>query len=136
MVLFTVLQLLGLAVLWIVKEIPAIALSFPFFVVLMIPYRMLLGKIFTAEELEMLDGSQVNIVLHVEPQNSNPLCCVQAGKNLSGEKEDNEDEDFYRAAYSHPITPATVAPLHQAMMSMIHSTQILNINNTVKPEQP
>ena len=69
MVLFTVLQLLGLAVLWIVKEIPAIALSFPFFVVLMIPYRMLLGKIFTAEELEMLDGSQVNIVFHREPTN-------------------------------------------------------------------
>merc|ERR1719266_2230135 len=65
MVLFTVLQAIGLAILWTVKSVKAIALAFPFFVVLMIPYRLLLKYIFTKEELDMLDGSQ-------------------AGKDLSG----------------------------------------------------
>ena len=51
MVLFTVMQALGLALLWIVKSFNQIALAFPFFVVLMIPYRYLLKFIFTEKEL-------------------------------------------------------------------------------------
>merc|ERR1712080_542338 len=89
MVLFTVLQALGLAVLWVVKSIPAIALAFPFFVVLMIPYRYILKYIFTDMELNMLDG-------------------VKAGTNLSGEKpEEEEGGDFYAQAASCPIDPFT-----------------------------
>ena len=95
MVLFTVLQAVGLAVLWTVKSIKTIALAFPFFVVLMIPYRFLLKYIFTKEELDMLDGAQ-------------------AGKKLSGEKDEEEEEmDFYRSAGDCPITPTTTAPLHR-----------------------
>ena len=56
MILFTVLQALGLAVLWTVKEIKAIALAFPFFVVMMIPYRSALKFIFTEMELDMVSG--------------------------------------------------------------------------------
>ena len=51
MVLFTVMQAGGLAVLWIVKSFPEIALAFPFFVILMIPYRYSLKFIFTDREL-------------------------------------------------------------------------------------
>ena len=42
MILFTLLQALTLALLWTVNEIKAIALAFPFFVVLMIPFQILL----------------------------------------------------------------------------------------------
>ena len=51
MVLFTVLQAFGLALLWAVKSFKQIALAFPFFVILMIPYRYLLKFIFTEREL-------------------------------------------------------------------------------------
>ena len=54
MILFTFFQALGLAVLWTVKEIKAIALAFPFFVVMMIPYRSSLKYIFTDLELDMV----------------------------------------------------------------------------------
>ena len=51
MILFTVLQALGLGLLWAVKSTPA-ALAFPFFVVAMIPYRWALKFIFTKVELD------------------------------------------------------------------------------------
>ena len=51
MVLFTLLQIAGLAVLWLVKSFPDTALLFPFFIVLMIPYRFLFKYIFTEAEL-------------------------------------------------------------------------------------
>ena len=41
MVLFTLLQAAGLALLWMVKSFPDTALLFPFFIVLMIPFRFL-----------------------------------------------------------------------------------------------
>ena len=63
MILFTLLQALGLAVLWAVKEIKAIALAFPFFVVLMIPFRYCLKFVFTDMELDMV--SRVIEVLKV-----------------------------------------------------------------------
>jgi len=44
-------QMIGLAILWKVKDSPA-ALAFPFFVVAMIPYRLLLGCFFSERELE------------------------------------------------------------------------------------
>lgn len=96
MVLFTVFQILGLIVLWVVKSTAA-ALAFPFFVMLMIPYRFLLKFIFTPCELEALDGAT-------------------AGKNLSGEEED--ETDFYATANECPITPATQAPLHRSLMAL------------------
>ena len=48
---FTIVQLVGLGILWAVKDSP-IALAFPFFVVLMVPLRMILKFFFTPEELE------------------------------------------------------------------------------------
>jgi hypothetical protein len=42
---------LGLAILWAVKSSP-VALAFPFFVLAMIPFRLLLGFIFTKVELD------------------------------------------------------------------------------------
>ena len=48
---YTVVQLVGLGILWLVKDSPA-ALAFPFFVVLMVPLRMTLKYFFTEEELE------------------------------------------------------------------------------------
>jgi len=105
MVLFTVLQALGLAVLWTVKEIKAIALAFPFFVVLMIPYRTSLNYIFTEKELEMLDGPK-------------------AGTNLSGVKEEDEDKDFYANANDCPIHPDMGAKgLAQGLHVIFQATQ-------------
>ena len=51
MVLFTVLQALGLGLLWYIKSSPA-ALAFPIFVVMMIPYRWSMKFIFTETELD------------------------------------------------------------------------------------
>jgi len=58
--LFTVVQMCGLGILWAVKS-STIALAFPFFVVAMVPLRILLGYLpeplkFTPQELEELDG--------------------------------------------------------------------------------
>merc|ERR1712088_248363 len=96
MVLFTVLQAFGLALLWVVKSFKQIALTFPFFVILMIPYRYLLKFIFTERELAALDGAQ-------------------AGTNLSGLKPDEDEKDFFETAAECPITPNTEAPLHRAI---------------------
>merc|ERR1719480_444193 len=97
MVLFTMFQGLGLVILWVVKSTPA-ALAFPFFVVAMIPYRMFLKFIFTACELEALDGAQ-------------------AGKDY----EDTAGElDFYETANDCPITPATQMPLHRSLMGLVN----------------
>jgi hypothetical protein len=49
--LYTFFQAVGLGILWIVKSTPA-ALSFPFFVMFLIPYRFALNFVFTQRELE------------------------------------------------------------------------------------
>ena len=54
MILFTVMQGLGLILLWVVKSTAA-ALAFPFFVVAMIPYRMMFKYIFTRSELDAVN---------------------------------------------------------------------------------
>ena len=51
MVIFTVLQALGLGLLWYIKSSPA-ALAFPIFVVMMLPYRWSMKFIFTETELD------------------------------------------------------------------------------------
>jgi len=48
--LFTLIQLLCLAVLWIVKSTEA-SLAFPFFLILTVPLRAQLRFLFTPEEL-------------------------------------------------------------------------------------
>lgn len=49
--MYTIVQIAGLAVLWAVKSSP-IALFFPFFVLAMVPLRMVLKFIYTPAELE------------------------------------------------------------------------------------
>ena len=61
--LFTIAQILGLGILWVVKSSPA-ALAFPFFVIAMIPYRMSLKFLFSPMELEALDGANAGQVVH------------------------------------------------------------------------
>lgn len=63
--LYTFLQLTGLAILWAVKS-TVLALAFPFFVVAMIPYRMLLKYIFTPRELDALDGKKAGAMIRDE----------------------------------------------------------------------
>ena len=48
---YTLVQVLGLAILWAVKSSP-IALFFPFFVLAMVPLRMALKFVYTPTELE------------------------------------------------------------------------------------
>lgn len=109
MVMFTVFQALGLALLWVVKSVNAIALAFPFFVILMIPYRYVLKFVFKESELSALDGAQ-------------------AGQNLSGVKADDEEKDFFETAAECPITPNTRAPLHRAMMELVRGTTLMAEN--------
>jgi solute carrier family 4 (anion exchanger) protein 1 len=52
--LFTGVQCIGLAVLWIVKS-SVVALAFPFFVVGMVPLRIGLKYIFSPRELEAVN---------------------------------------------------------------------------------
>ena len=62
---FTIVQFCGLALLWGVKSWKAIALAFPFFVLLMVPLRMTLPFLpwifkFTQAELEAVSAFELN----------------------------------------------------------------------------
>ena len=55
--LFTLIQTLSLAVLWIVKT-SAVAILFPLFIAFLVPVRMLLNKYFEKEHLALLDAEE------------------------------------------------------------------------------
>lgn len=55
---FTIVQLLCLAGLWVVKS-SAIGLAFPFFVAMLVPVRLLLGRMLDAEHVALLDLEEV-----------------------------------------------------------------------------
>ncbi|XP_046996664.1 band 3 anion transport protein [Schistocerca americana] len=57
--LFTIIQLLCLAVLWIVKSTEA-SLAFPFFLILMVPLRAQLRFLFSPAELRALDSKEAD----------------------------------------------------------------------------
>ncbi|XP_023707501.1 band 3 anion transport protein isoform X2 [Cryptotermes secundus] len=57
--LFTLIQLLCLAVLWVVKSTEA-SLAFPFFLILMVPLRTQLRFFFTPAELRALDSEEAD----------------------------------------------------------------------------
>lgn len=63
--LYTLIQLLSLAVLWAVKSTAA-ALAFPFVLLLMVPIRSQLKCCFTLKELHALDGEEIDDE-HEEP---------------------------------------------------------------------
>jgi hypothetical protein len=54
---FTALQVVCLAVLWVVKS-SVIGILFPVFIALLVPIRMLAAKYFTAEHLAALDADE------------------------------------------------------------------------------
>uniref|UniRef100_A0A8C6KEM9 Anion exchange protein n=1 Tax=Nothobranchius furzeri TaxID=105023 RepID=A0A8C6KEM9_NOTFU len=59
--LFTLVQVLCLAVLWAVKQSP-FSLALPFFLILTIPLRMLMtGRVFTAMEMKCLDADDAKV---------------------------------------------------------------------------
>ncbi|XP_072549431.1 solute carrier family 4 member 1a (Diego blood group) [Salminus brasiliensis] len=65
--LFTVIQLVCLATLWVVKSSKA-SLALPFILILTIPLRMLLtGRLFTVMEMKCLDADDAKVVLDEEP---------------------------------------------------------------------
>ncbi|XP_035792688.1 anion exchange protein 2-like isoform X6 [Anopheles albimanus] len=64
--LFTLVQVLALAMLWAVKSSP-FSLALPFFLIMMVPTRHMLEKIFSPLELRALDGSQPNEGAEDEP---------------------------------------------------------------------
>jgi len=105
MVLFTVLQALGLALLWVVKSTAA-ALAFPFFVVLMIPYRWSMKFIFSQQELDMLDGPT-------------------AGHNY--EKDEDEEQDFFEAAGNVPVVGkgGTAVHLQKSLLGIVNFSQVI-----------
>ena len=55
--LFTGVQLVCLALLWIVKS-SAIGIAFPFFVAMLVPVRMALGRWMNPEHIALLDGDE------------------------------------------------------------------------------
>uniref|UniRef100_A0A2M4A0D6 Anion exchange protein n=1 Tax=Anopheles triannulatus TaxID=58253 RepID=A0A2M4A0D6_9DIPT len=64
--LFTLVQVLALSMLWAVKSSP-FSLALPFFLIMMVPTRHMLEKIFSPLELRALDGSQPNEGAEDEP---------------------------------------------------------------------
>lgn len=49
--IFTAIQVVALAVLWIVNESP-ISLAFPFFLIMMVPLRKVFGRFYSPSELD------------------------------------------------------------------------------------
>ncbi|PSN37985.1 Anion exchange protein 2 [Blattella germanica] len=64
--LFTIIQLLCLALLWVVKSTEA-SLAFPFFLILMVPLRAQLRYVFTPLELRALDSEEADADAEDEP---------------------------------------------------------------------
>ncbi len=60
--IFTALQLLGLVSLWILKTSKIgsfpLGILFPFLIALLVPFRLLIGRYFSAEHLEALDSEE------------------------------------------------------------------------------
>ncbi|CAD7003682.1 unnamed protein product [Ceratitis capitata] len=56
--MFTTIQLLCLTLLWAVKS-SKISLAFPFFLIMMVPIRQRLAMLYTPQQLQALDGSEV-----------------------------------------------------------------------------
>ncbi|XP_075999106.1 solute carrier family 4 member 1a (Diego blood group) isoform X2 [Genypterus blacodes] len=75
--LFTVIQLMCLALLWAVKMSPA-SLALPFILILTIPLRMLMtGRLFSVMEMKCLDADDAKVTFEEEPgqdvYNESPL---------------------------------------------------------------
>uniref|UniRef100_A0A3Q2UHX5 Anion exchange protein n=1 Tax=Fundulus heteroclitus TaxID=8078 RepID=A0A3Q2UHX5_FUNHE len=65
--LFTAIQVVCLAVLWLVKSSP-ISLALPFVLILTIPLRMLMtGRLFTNLEMKCLDADDAKVMFEEEP---------------------------------------------------------------------
>nr|XP_057918415.1 solute carrier family 4 member 1b (Diego blood group) [Doryrhamphus excisus] len=65
--LFTGIQIVCLAVLWIVKSSPA-SLALPFILILTIPLRMIMtGRLFTELEMKCLDADDAKVTFEEEP---------------------------------------------------------------------
>ncbi|CAL8301631.1 unnamed protein product [Lota lota] len=64
---YTTIQIVCLAVLWIVKSSPA-ALALPFFLILTIPLRMLMtGRLFNPLEMKCLDADDAKVTFDEQP---------------------------------------------------------------------
>ncbi|XP_024920459.1 solute carrier family 4 member 1a (Diego blood group) [Cynoglossus semilaevis] len=65
--LFTVIQLVCLAVLWAVKMSPA-SLALPFILILTVPLRMIMtGRLFSVMEMKCLDADDAKVTFEEEP---------------------------------------------------------------------
>ncbi|KAM9336661.1 solute carrier family 4 member 1b (Diego blood group) [Symphorus nematophorus] len=65
--LFTAIQIVCLAVLWIIKSSP-VSLALPFILILTIPLRMLMtGRLFTEMEMKCLDADDAKVTFEEEP---------------------------------------------------------------------
>ncbi|XP_070782696.1 solute carrier family 4 member 1b (Diego blood group) [Enoplosus armatus] len=65
--LFTAIQIVCLAVLWIVKSSP-VSLALPFILILTIPLRMFMtGRLFTELEIKCLDADDAKVTFEEEP---------------------------------------------------------------------
>ncbi|XP_039991589.1 solute carrier family 4 member 1b (Diego blood group) [Xiphias gladius] len=65
--LFTAIQIVCLALLWIVKSSP-VSLALPFILILTIPLRMCMtGRLFTALEMKCLDADDAKVTFEEEP---------------------------------------------------------------------
>ncbi|KAI9588222.1 band 3 anion transport protein isoform X1 [Glossina fuscipes] len=57
--MYTVVQVVCLAILWAVKS-SKISLAFPFFLIMMVPIRQKLAALYKPQEMQALDGSEAN----------------------------------------------------------------------------
>lgn len=107
---YTAIQLVMFALLYAVKNVKAISIGFPLFILLCIPVRLyLLPKIFDQDELTLLDGTPEQIEKwvrasdnfvrgtdmssHSDPDFSLKEHCRQNGLALPSFNEDDHDDD-------------------------------------------
>ena len=120
--LFTGIQLVFFALLYVVKTVKAIAIAFPLFILLCIPVRLfLLPKIFNDDELTLLDGSPEEIgewinakqQKKLDDEDDGVIDVIQKGNNAASEVrklmdvEELMEQEEEEAAATAAMTPAT-----------------------------
>ena len=56
--IFTAIQLVSLAALWVLKSNKDLGILFPVLIAMLVPVRMFMGRFFTEDELEALDSEE------------------------------------------------------------------------------
>mmetsp|Transcript_24819 Transcript_24819/g.57144 ORF Transcript_24819/g.57144 Transcript_24819/m.57144 type:complete len:543 (-) Transcript_24819:144-1772(-) len=126
--LFTIIQLVLFVTLYVVKTIKAIAIAFPIVIALCIPVRVyVLTKIFTKEELIMIDSDEETIKRYLEKNEATPPEEEVSEKEKDIEKQDddaakeNEDQVSGLPPLNMRRQPRKRSNFHKSLSAPQHS---------------